>query len=449
MRTIRFALVLSTLSASFIAAGCATAISGSADSISRLEKARTNDPKSEPVQRALGIAYFKANRYDDAHASLAQAAEMDPKDGVAALYLGLTAEAQNDLAGAQRAYERYLQVGKTRGAKNEVRARLEAIKLKRVQAEAKQALAREGQLAAGTASPTTVAVMPFQFTGADTSFKPLERGFAELITTDLSRISKLTVLERERLQALLDEMTLQQTAGVAEGTGVRAGKILQAGRMVGGVIQQQGDQLATSASVTDATTGALGSPARDQRSADEIFTMEKNIVLGVLQNMGITPTPAELNAIQQRPTKSLVAFLAYSRGLELSDQGRFDEAGRAFDNALRLDPSFGAAGQKSQEAKSAAATTSASANSVESSLKGTTEGATVAAATQGTTVTGTLSTGGGAASIAEGLNPSTAGAASTGGGSTTTQPTVDPSAGTGGDNPTTKSAKVSIVVRKP
>src|SRR4051794_14107517 len=86
MRMTRFALLVSSLAA----AGCATAISGSADSISRLERQRTADPKSEAVQRALGIAYFKANRFDDAHTSLAQAAEMDPKDGVAALYLGLT-----------------------------------------------------------------------------------------------------------------------------------------------------------------------------------------------------------------------------------------------------------------------------------------------------------------------------------------------------------------------
>lgn len=443
MRTLRLAVACG---AALFLGACATTISGSADSITRLEKARTAEPSSEAVQRTLGIAYFKANRYDDARTALRRATEMNDKDGVAALYLGLTAEAQNDLPGAATAYETYLRVGKTRGAKNQIRDRLEALKLKRIQAEAKLALTRESQLAAVAGPPNTVAVMPFQFSGADTSLRPLERGFAELVTTDLSRVSRLTVLERERIQALLDEIKLQQANGAADGSGVRAGKMLQVGKMVGGSIQQQGDQLQANAIVTDMSTSALGTPARDSRSLDELFTLEKNIVLGVLQNMNVQPTTAERNAIEQRPTRSLAAFLSYSRGLELSDQGRFDDAGRFFDNAVRIDPSFGSAQQKSNEAKSASTGATVSANSVESSLRGTAEGAAVTAATQGVVGNGT---GGGATSIAEGLNPSVAGGATTGGGSTTTQPTVDPSAGTGGDNPSTKTAKVTIVIKQP
>lgn len=448
MRSTRLVITLGTLCMGGAAAACAPAISGSADSITRLEQARTNNPKSEPVQRSLGIAYFKANRYADAQSVLQSATAADPRDGVAALYLGLTDEAQNDYTGAQKAYESYLQVGKTRKTKNEIKDRLEALKLKRIQAEAKQALGRESQLATTPGAGNTVAVMPFTFSGADTSLRPIERGFAELVTTDLSRVSRLTVVERERLQALLDEIALQQS-GVAEGTGVRAGKILQAGKMVAGSIQQTGDQLATSAIVTDVSTTSLGTPARDSRNIDDLFTMEKNIVLGVLTNMGITPTTAERNAIEQRPTRSLAAFLAYSRGLELSDRGQFDAASREFDNAIRLDPGFGAATQKSRETRAASVGITTAVTTVESSLKGSNEGAVVVAAVQGSATTPSNPVGGGAGSIAEGLNPSVAGGATTGAGSTTTQPTADPSSGTGGDNPSTKTAKVTIVIKHP
>jgi tetratricopeptide (TPR) repeat protein len=431
------------------AAGCATTISGSADSITRLEQARTADPKSPGVERSLGIAYFKAKRFSDARAALQQATTLDPRDGVAALYLGLTAEAENDIPAARTAYESYLRVGKTRGAKDQITDRLAALKLKEVQLEAKAALAKESQLGATAGPANTIAVMPFHFEGADTSLKPIERGFAELVTTDLSRVSALTVLERMRIQALLDEMALQKAAGTAEGTGVRAGRVIQAGKMVGGSIQQQGDQLRTNAIVTDVATSALATPTTDSRSLDDLFTMEKNIVLGLLQTMNITPTTAERNAIEQRPTRSLAAFLAFSRGLELSDQGRFDDAGRAFDNAVRLDPGFGAAQQKSSEAKSAATGTAVNATSVESSLRGTTEGSAVSAASQGSVTSNTAGGSTGASSVADGLNPSTAGGATSGGGSTTTQPAKDPSSCTGGDNPTTKTGKVTIVIHKP
>ena len=47
---------------------------------------------------------------------------------------------------------------------------------------------------------------------------------------------------------------------------------------------------------------------------------------------------------------SLAAFLAYSRGLTAEDEGRFDEANRFYRDALRIDPGFGAALQRSSDA---------------------------------------------------------------------------------------------------
>jgi tetratricopeptide (TPR) repeat protein len=426
------------------ASACATAISGSAESITRLEAARSANPGSEEAVRNVGIAYFKAGRYTEARTALQQAVSMNATDGVAALYLGLTAEAQNDLPAARKAYTSYLAVGKTRGVKNQINDRLALLARKENEEAAKRAIAQENSLSSTPGSPRTVAVLPFTFSGADTSLKPLERGFADLVTTDLTRASALTVVERERLQALLDEMHVQQT-GVAAGTGVRAGKILQAGRLVGGSISQLGqNQLTANAYVTNVQTSQnVGNGARDQQTVDQLFTLEKNIVFGLFDDLGVTLTTAERNAIEQRPTRSLQAFLAYSRGLELEDQGRFDEAARFFDNAVRTDPGFGAAQQKSQEARNIAAGANVNASSVESGLRGTAEGAAVSSAVSGTT------TAGGAMGIADGLNPSIAAGATSGQGSTSTQPLKDPSSATSADNPTTKTAKVTIVIKQP
>ncbi|MGH7618761.1 MAG: CsgG/HfaB family protein [Gemmatimonadaceae bacterium] len=451
MRIVRWAVLASMLGAGLTSA-CATAISGSADNIARLELAKTSNPNSEAVARNLGIAYFKATppRYNDARASLTQAVSMDQKDGVAALYLGLTAEAQNDLPAAKTAYESYLAVGKTRGVKNQISERLAVIDRKVNEEQAKRAVAQEQALSAVPGPPNTVAVMPFTFTGADTSLKPLERGMADLVTTDLSRASALKVLERQQLQALLDEIQLQQSAGIQSGTGVRAGKILQAGRIVGGSISQLGpDQLRATASVTNVQTSALqGNPTPQQSTIDQLFDMEKRLVLDLFANLNVTLTTAERNAIEQRPTRSMAAFLSYSRGLELEDQGRYDEASRSFDNALRLDPGFVPAQQKSAETHAVVAGAAVNAGTVESGLRGTTEGAAVTAAAAGMTTSGS-SAGGGASSVADGLNPSVAGTASGGSTTTTTQPTRDASAGTGGNNPTAKTAKVTIVIKQP
>ena len=81
-----------------------------------------------------------------------------------------------------------------------------------------------------------------------------------------------------------------------------------------------------------------------------MFDLEKRIALGLFDELGVTLTVAERNAVEQRPTRSLAAFLAYSRGLTAEDDGRFDDASRFYRDALRIDPGFRAARQRSRAA---------------------------------------------------------------------------------------------------
>jgi len=426
---------------------CAPVVQSSADAINRLERERAANATSESAARSLGIAYFKANRLPEARSILEQATTMDEKDGVAALYLGLTAEAENDLPAAKTAYTKYLKVGRTRGVRRQLEARLAVIQRKELELASKAAIADEQQLASVPGSPSTVAVLPFSFSGPDTSLKPLERGFAELLTTDLSVSNKLTVLDRARIQALLDEIKLQQSGATDENSGVRAGKMLSAGRLVRGSLLQEGNQLRTDALVIDVSTTSTAGEAADNRALDQLFTMEKNVALELFTTLGVTLTTTQRNAIEQRPTKSLAAFLSYSRGLELEDRGEYDAANRLYQQAVRIDPGFNKAQQKVQQTQAVIAGNQVSASTVEVSLRGTSEGAEVQAATGApTTPTSTAQT------TAAGLNPSTAGNA-TGAGSTTTgtQPTTKNGAadGTGTNRPGTSTAIVSILVSQP
>ena len=217
--------------------------------------------------------------------------------------------------------------------------------------DAKRALEQERTVGVVAGSPTTVAVLPLRFTGSDSSLRPLERGFAELLTTDLSRSAKLTVVERARLQALLDELALQQSGRTDSATNVRAGRLLRAGRIVQGSIAQVGEsQLRIDAAVLDVPTTEVRGVARGEGDIDKLFDLEKRIAFGVLDQLGVALTVAERNAIEQRPTRSLAAFLAYSRGLTAEDDGRLDDASRFYRDALRLDPGFGAAQQRSRDA---------------------------------------------------------------------------------------------------
>jgi tetratricopeptide (TPR) repeat protein len=429
--------------------GCARMTT--AERITTLEAQRAKSPQRFETLRDLGIVYYKENRPADARSVLQEASRIRPNDGVTALYLGLSAEATGDIAAARAAYSSYLRVGRTARVRRQLESRMAALVRQEIALQAKAAVANEQRLIGQPGSPRVVAVLPFTFSGPDTSLKPLERGFAELITTDLSRVdtASLKVVERSRLQAILNEIQLGTTGAADPATRLRAGRLLQAGRLVGGQLTQQGQTIRADATVIDVTAGQPGPGATDAQVLDRLFDMEKTIVLQLLQSLNVPITTALRNAIEQRPTRSMAAFLAYSRGLEYEDRGQFDEASRMFQDASRLDPSFGAAAQKSQETRSAAAGVQVSASSVEASLAGSAEGNVVASATQAST---TMASGGlnTAAATAGDLNPSAIGAATSAVATTAAAPPPkDAGSGTGADNPTTRTARVVIVIKPP
>lgn len=436
---------------------CATGGLSSGESISRLEQQQRSSPTSAGVNRALGIAYYKANRLPEARAALDAASRVTPKDGTTALYLGLTAEAMNDLPAAKTAYSSYIQYGKTSRVRSQLQSRLAALTRKELAAEAKAAVAQEGSLAGQAANPRVIAVLPLRFSGADTSLRALERGFADLLTTDLARSSQLTLVERSRMQALLDEVELQRGGATDAASNVRAGKIIRAGRLVSGSINQvDAANLRVDAAVIDVPTSEIRGTAQSADLLEQVFDIEKKLALDLFTQLGVTLTVAERNAVEQRPTRSLAAFMAYSRGLRAEDEGRYDDASRFFNDAVRLDPGFGAAQTKGQQARAASAGATVTAATVETGLKGTSEGAIVnAATTQGAVsaaTTGSAGLGSTAQTAASDLNPSPSGAATggaTSGGGTSTPGARDAvSAGTGSDNPT-GTAKVTIVITLP
>jgi TolB-like protein len=440
---------VATLGLSLLASGCLASAQVSADGIARLQRARAARPNDAKVVRALGLAFYKNQRYDSARVYLRQSTRLEPRDGTAALFLGLASERLNDIAGAKSAYQTYQQHGRTSRVRRQLEARLAALTRLELQTAARAAVAQEQRLATQAGSPRTVAVMPLRFVGTDTSLRPLERGLAELITIDLARSNQLTVVERVRIQALLDELALQASGATDSATNVRAGKIIQAGRIVNGQILQNEQRLRVDAAIVNTQTSGIAGGAANENTIEQLFTIQKAIVLQLFDSLGVRLTTAERVAIEQRPTRSMQAFLAYSRGLEFQDQGRYNEAARFFGEAARIDPSFGMAAQKSAESQAAAQGAQLTAVTLEASLAGTQEQAAADQSAQGV-VPGSRSAENSAQNVANGLNPSQAanatGSAGTG---VVTRPDKDPLSAATGRETATSTARVTLTIKIP
>jgi TolB-like protein len=370
------------------------------ETIPSLESAQAQRPGDATAMTRLGVAYFRAERYPDARGLLDSVSARDPQNGIAAIYLGMTAEAEGDFVAARNAYQRYIGVGHSGELKSAAGKRLVLVGRREIEYSARQALANEAQLTAAPPEPGTIAVMPFGYTGTNAEVEPLTRGFAQLVVTDLAKSRQVRVLERERMQAMVSEMQLSQQGRADPASAVRSGHLLRAERVVQGSLTDQAGQLRVDAAVVDVNTAGVAAPVSSSNQMDRLFDIEKAVVYGIFNGLGLQLTDAERAAIEQRATQNIQAFLAWSRGLVAEDNGDYAAARQFYEDAQRLDPGFRAAGQSAADVSSLQAASAQSLQQVD-----------VTVMQQASVETGTVAT---ADQVRDALNSASAGVAPTG-----------------------------------
>lgn len=337
-------------------AGCSHAVrlppAPPAAEIPDLERRASGDAADLQVAVRLGAAYWSAERLEDAERTLLRARELGPSHPAPAFFLGVTYEDMGRYAEAREAYGRYLELGASESLQGAVRQRLVLLDRKELEASIRAAVAGEADLAGGALDPTAVGLLPFFYTGPEESLRPLGRALAGLLATDLSQTDRLTVIERERVQLLLDEIALGQSGAVDAATAARAGRLLGAGRIVQGRVDGDEDSLLLEALIVrlESAPGAGPSALSDRDPLRLLFDLQKRVALELYAALGVELTPAERERVNQRPTESIQALLAFGEGLEAGDGARFAVAAGHFAEAVRLDPGFDEAERRREEA---------------------------------------------------------------------------------------------------
>ncbi len=314
-----------------------------------LKKNRNN----RDAWRDLGIAYLKKGETEKAEKALLQAYQLDNNDGKTIFYLGAAYEAQGDYTNAIQYYRQYTKVGRLSKMRGQIEGRLELLSRKQMEMQAQQAVANENYINVASIPDNSVAVLYFQNLGTSTQLDPLQKGLADMIITDLSQVHDLKVVERVRMQKMLEEIGLGQTGLVDESTAPRMGKLLGAKRMVKGTfVDLNEQQIRIDGGMIETTTGKFMKTDQSSGDLERFFRLEKNLVFSIINEMGIQLTDAERKAIQYIPTESMLAFLAYSKGLDAEDRGDFEVAREQYSEAVKLDPGFSAAGERMNQAES-------------------------------------------------------------------------------------------------
>jgi TolB-like protein len=208
---------------------------------------------------------------------------------------------------------------------------------------ARAAIANERAIVAASLPASAVGVAPFAADPSDTVATALAYGLADLLLTDLSRSRQLTVVDRLRADAVLRELRMAESGRVDSGTAPRVGRLIGARRLVvGRVASRPAGQFDVAARVADAATGQVTVGANSSAPLERVLDAEKTLAFRIFDALQVNLTPAERAAVEQRPTRSIAALLAYGKAVREEAMGRYESAGEFYRQAAAADPQFAA-----------------------------------------------------------------------------------------------------------
>jgi len=171
-------------------------------------------------------------------------------------------------------------------------------------------------------------------------------GLAKMFEYDFQKISNLKVVERDKLQYIIDEQKLAQGGVVDQETAIKAGRLLSAHVMIfGSFIQMSARETAVVVRAVKVETGELIATARVD-GKPQYFKIEKELVKELCDELDIVLSKDDKKLIESGGTESLDATMAYAKGLRYEEIHDYGKAHHFFKLAYELDPDFSEAKTK-------------------------------------------------------------------------------------------------------
>ncbi len=179
----------------------------------------------------------------------------------------------------------------------------------------------------------SLVVLPFDNMSKDPEQDYFSNGITEVLTSDLSRISRLFVIARN-------------TAFTYKGKAANVqdiGKELGVRYVLEGSVQKASDQVRIVVQLVDTTTGGHIWSERYDRPFTDIFALQDEIVQKVVTTLKLQLTVQDQGYLERKTTDNLEAYDTFLRGVELFSRFTPEttvQARQMFEKAVALDPQY-------------------------------------------------------------------------------------------------------------
>jgi adenylate cyclase len=185
------------------------------------------------------------------------------------------------------------------------------------------------------ADKPSIAVLAFDNMSNDPEQEYFSNGISENLITDLSKIHDFLVISRN-------------TSFSYRGKPVKVDQIakeLNVRYILEGSVQKAGNNLRINAQLIDASTGHHIWADRYDGNISDIFSLQDKITQKIATSLAIKLTDDQQSHLAQHGTKSIEAYEAFLKGVDLAhylrmDTGKIAESIPWFEKAIKLDPDY-------------------------------------------------------------------------------------------------------------
>ncbi|MCO4748010.1 MAG: hypothetical protein KC912_24670 [Proteobacteria bacterium] len=158
------------------------------------------------------------------------------------------------------------------------------------------------------------------------------------VTNDLVRYTDLTVVERTRLQSIMEELSLGMMGVVDEKHAIEVGKQLEAGTLVYGSYIAEGDVVTMTGRLVHVESGAILQSAVVKTDDEHLFEGTRELTTQLLGDAGLMTAVEKMKIAGARaPQGSAVRAVAKARLMAASNP---DGARELFEEAMANDPEY-------------------------------------------------------------------------------------------------------------
>ncbi len=200
-----------------------------------------------------------------------------------------------------------------------------------------------------TGNSKTIAISYFDNSSGDAKYNALSKGIADMLITDLSKVKGVNIVEREKLEKLIQEIKLGQSKYFDPATAQKLGKGLGAQNILTGSFYLLDNIIRIDARLIDVQTGAIISAEQVTGSKNSFFSLHQQLAALLSKNLNVPYSPNLSGLYKANEEVEFTAVVNYSNAVELQDQGMTADAQELLEKTIMTFPKFRFAKNKLDE----------------------------------------------------------------------------------------------------